>query len=58
VSLPEHGVPCHAWGHDAEMRPGTYGVLCPRCWQRVLAILKRVLGHPSRWAAYGTKMFI
>lgn len=43
-------LPCHACARDAEIRPGTYGALCTSCWQRVLAILERILGRPSRWA--------
>lgn len=42
--------PCHACALPAELRPGTYGVLCASCWIRVLAIIARILGRPSRWA--------
>ena len=39
---------CHACASPAEDR-GPYGWLCSSCWRRVLAVLERILGRPSRW---------
>lgn len=43
---------CHACGAVPVADRQPFGVLCDPCAVSVLGLMRRALGHPSRWEAY------